>query len=269
MAKQASVVFIHGLWLHSSSWNPWMQRFNKVGYESGSAGWPGDQSTVKEAREHPESVAGKGLDEIVNYLAEQIRLLPEKPIIIGHSTGGLIAEKIAGMGLSKATIVIDPAPMKGIYLLPFSSLRVASIALRNPANRSRAVSLSEEQWRYGFGNALSANESKQLYEAWNVPSPGMPLFEAAFANFSRHSPAKVEPDKPGRGPMLIIGGGRDHTVPARLSKSAYKIESKSDDETELRVFKDRGHSLTIDHGWQDVADYVLHWLKSKQLQFAG
>jgi pimeloyl-ACP methyl ester carboxylesterase len=225
----------------------------------------GDSKTVAAAREHPELVADKGLDEIVAYHAEQIRRLGEDPIIIGHSFGGLIAEKLAGMGLAAATVAIDPAPMRGVLVLPLSALRVASIALRDPANKTRAVSLTPAEFRYGFGNAIEPEESRELYDDWTIPSPGKPLFEAAAANFSPHSPAKVDTRNAQRGPLLIIGGGHDHTVPASISHSSYKLEHAPDEITDLKVFEDRGHSLTIDHGWREVADYVLHWMQRYSL----
>jgi pimeloyl-ACP methyl ester carboxylesterase len=259
------VVFIHGLWLHSSSWQNWADLYSKAGYEAITADWPGDSATVAAAREHPELVAGKGLDEIVEYHAQQLRKFSKKPIIIGHSFGGLIVEKLAGMGLASAAVAIDPAPMKGVFILPLSALRVASIALRNPANKSKAVSLTEAEFRYGFGNALEPEEARELFDEWAVPSPGKPLFEAAAANFFPHSPAKVDTKNPERGPMLILGGGHDHTVPASISRSTFKLEDKSESATDLKVFDDRGHSLTIDHGWREVADYVLHWLKQQSL----
>jgi alpha-beta hydrolase superfamily lysophospholipase len=264
-SPKPSITFVHGLWLHSTSWKSWIDYFKKAGYNATALDWPGDSPTVKEARENPDSVANKGLDEIVTHHADQIKKLSAKPIIIGHSFGGLIAEKLAGMGASVAAIAIDPAPMKGVYVLPLSALRVASIALRNPANKHRAVSLTEDEFRYGFGNAITPEESNQLFEKWNIPSPGKPLFEAAAANFFPHSPAKVDAKKTDRGPMLIIGGGQDHTVPASISKSSYKIESKTSDSTDLHVFNDRGHSLTIDSGWQEVADYIIKWLDRQSL----
>lgn len=263
--SKTPVVFIHGLWLHSNSWQNWVDLFNKAGYQATAADWPGDSKTVAETRKKPELVAGKGLDEIVEHHAQQIRKLGTKPIIIGHSFGGLITEKLAGMGLASAAVAIDPAPMKGVYILPLSALRVASIALRNPANKSRAVSLTESEFRYGFGNALEPEECRELYEEWAIPSPGKPLFEAAAANFFPHSPAKVDTKNPDRGPMLIIGGGHDHTVPASISRSTFKLEDQPSAVTDLKVFDDRGHSLTIDRGWREVADYTLHWLKQQSL----
>jgi pimeloyl-ACP methyl ester carboxylesterase len=259
------VVFVHGLWLHSNSWQNWVNLFNKAGYEAIAADWPGDSKTVAGARKNPELVAGKGLDEIVEFHAQQLRKFSTKPIVIGHSFGGLIAEKLAGLGLTSASVAIDPAPMKGVYVLPLSALRVASIALRNPANKSRAVSLTEAEFRYGFGNALEPEESRELFEEWAIPSPGKPLFEAASANFFPHSPAKVDTKNPQRGPLLIIGGGHDHTVPASISRSTHKLEDNPDANTDLKVFDDRGHSLTIDHAWREVADYTLHWLKQQSL----
>jgi pimeloyl-ACP methyl ester carboxylesterase len=259
------VIFVHGLWLHSSSWQNWVNLFDEAGYMALTADWPGDAKTVAEARKHPEQVANKGLEEIVDYHAEQIRKLGSKPIVIGHSFGGLIVEKLAGMGLASATVAIDPAPMKGVYVLPLSALRVASIALKNPTNKKRSVSITEDEFRYGFGNAISPVESRALYDAWSVPSPGKPLFEAASANFLPHSPAKADTKNPERGPLLIIGGGHDHTVPASISRSSFKLEDKSQAETDLHVFDDRGHSLTIDSGWLEVASYILNWLKQQSL----
>jgi len=262
--QNKNVAFIHGLWLHSSSWQPWVEYFKQAGYNAVTLDWPGDAPTVEEARQNPDAVAGKGIDEIVTYHAQQLKQFETPPILIGHSFGGLIVERLAAMGLASASVAIDPAPMKGVFILPLSALRVASIALRNPANKNHAVSLTEAEFRYGFCNALTPEESSDLYEKWSIPSPGRPLFEAAVANFSPHSPAKVVLDSPGRGPLLITGGGYDHTVPASVSQTSYKLESKSEALTDVHIFDSRGHSLTIDHGWQEVADYVLEWLKNRQ-----
>src|SRR3954454_20361739 len=203
------VVFVHGLWLHAESWGAWIARFNEAGYQASAPGWPGDAETVAETRANPDSVAGHGIDEVVDHYAGFIGSLEAKPIVIGHSFGGLIAQRLLGNGLAAAAVAIDPAPIKGVLYLPPSALRVASVALRNPANRKRAVSLTEGQFRYGFGNAVSVEESKDLYERWTISSPGKTLFEAATANLSLHSPAKVDTRKPSRGPLLVTAGGRD------------------------------------------------------------
>jgi len=257
------VVFIHGLWLHASSWTPWTELFQAEGYAPLAPGWPGASDTVEETRSHPEQVAGKGIDDVVEHYAQVIGGLDTAPIVIGHSFGGLIAQRLLGRDVAAAAVAIDPAPVKGVIYLPPSALRVASVALRNPANRNKAVALTPDQFRYGFGNALPAQESAELYERWTVPSPGKPLFEAAAANLVPRSPAKVNTGNKTRGPLLLIAGGHDHTVPAAIVRSTRKLYHKSPAVTDLREFNDRGHSLTIDHGWREIADEALSWLAQR------
>ena len=256
-------VFIHGLWLHASSWTPWLELFQEAGYAPTAPGWPGDPDTVEESRRDPSRVAGKGIDDVVDHYARIIDELEVPPVVIGHSFGGLIAQRLLGQDLAVAAVAIDAAPIKGVLNLPVSALRVASIALRKPANRNLAVSLTAEQFRYGFGNVLSGQESAELYDRWAVPSPGKPLFEAALANFTPQSPAKVNTANKTRGPLLLIAGGHDHTVPAAITRSTRKLYHKSPAITDLREFNDRGHSLTIDHGWREIADEALSWLSQR------
>jgi pimeloyl-ACP methyl ester carboxylesterase len=263
--NRTSVVFIHGLWLHATSWGPWMDVFRDAGYEPSAPGWPGTPDTVEAARTTPESVAGKGINDIVDHYTKIIGDLAAKPIAIGHSFGGLIAQRLLSSGSIAAAVAIDPAPIKGVLYLPPSALNVASIALRNPANRSRAISLTAEQFRYGFANAVSPDEANTLYERWAIPSPGRPLFEAATANFQPHSPAKVDTRKADRGPLLVTAGGKDHTVPPAVSRATVRLYGKSHAITDLRQFPDRGHSLTIDSGWREIADASLSWLKGHSL----
>ena len=258
-----SVVFIHGLWLHASSWDPWVELFQQAGYAATAPGWPGDAETVDEARRDPGRVAGKGIDDVVDHYAGIIRGFPAPPVVIGHSFGGLIAQRLLGQDLASAAVAIDAAPIKGVLNLPVSALRVASIALRKPANRQLAIALTPEQFRYGFGNALPEQESSDLYDRWAVPSPGRPLFEAAFANFAVRSPAQVKTGNKTRGPLLLTAGGRDHTVPPAITTSTRKLYHKSPAITDFIEFPDRGHSLTIDHGWHDVAQAVLDWLSKR------
>jgi pimeloyl-ACP methyl ester carboxylesterase len=254
------VVFIHGLWLHASSWDPWVELFSAAGYAPVSPGWPGDPGTVEQARADPGTIAGYGIEEVTEHYASIIGQLPAPPVLIGHSFGGMITEKLLGQDLGAAGVAIDAAQIKGVLPLPLSSLRATLPVFKNPANARRAVSLTAEEFRYGFGNAVSAEESDALFERWAIPAPGKPLFEAAAANFSLHSPAKVDTGNSGRGPLLLITGGRDHTVPEAITKSTLKQYRGSDAVTELLEFPDRGHSLTIDSGWRAVADACLSWL---------
>jgi len=259
------VLFVHGLWLHPTSWGQWEDFFRDAGHSPLAPGWPGVSDTVEETRRNPAKVAGKGIEDVVQHYARIIRDLNTPPIVIGHSFGGLIAQRLLADGRAVAGVAIDPAPIKGIYFLPPSALRVASIALRNPGNRNGSVMLTPEQWRYGFTNALTEEESNELYERVAVPSPGKPLFEAAFANVHPGSPAGVDTDKSDRGPLLVTSGGKDHTVPRAVSRATVRRYHKSMAITDYRDFPDRGHSLTVDSGWREVADAVLDWLKANEL----
>jgi len=259
------VVFIHGLWLHTTSWAPWLELFTNQGYEPIAPGWPGVPGTVELARQNPDSIADHGIDDVTDHYAAIIEALPGKPILIGHSFGGMIAEKLLGQNRAAAAIAIDAAQIKGVLPLPLSSLRSTLPVFKNPANKHRAVSLTAEQFRYSFGNAVTAEESDDLFGRWTIPAPGKPLFEAASANFSLHSPATVDTDNDTRGPLLLVMGGQDHTVPEAITKSTLKQYRHSDAVTDLIEFEDRGHSLTIDSGWRAVADACLVWLQKQGL----
>jgi pimeloyl-ACP methyl ester carboxylesterase len=258
--KANSIMFIHGLWLHPTSWGAWEDLFNKAGYDVSSPAWPGDQDTVEEARANPDSVANVGLDDIVGNYANVIASLEAPPILIGHSFGGLVAERLLGMNLGAAAVAIDAAQIKGVYALPFSELRSGFPVLKNPANKHRAVMLTPEEFRYGFGNAIPGSESDELWGRWAIPGPGRPLFEAAEANLEPHSPATVDTHNPDRGPLLLIAGGEDHTVPEAITKSTLKHYKDSPATTDFLEFPDRGHSLTIDSGWHEIAKASQEWL---------
>jgi pimeloyl-ACP methyl ester carboxylesterase len=258
------VVFVHGLWLHHTSWGPWQELFTENGYAPVAPPWPGEEPTVAGARANPDLMAGYGVGDVANHYAEVITTLPRKPIVIGHSFGGMIAQILLGRGLADAAVAIDPAPIKGVLPLPRSALKVASIALRNPANLKRSVALTAEQFTYGFANNRTPEESAALYEAWAMASPGKPLFQAASANLSLHSETSVDLGHSHRGPLLITAGGKDHTVPAAISRYTYKLHhKKSSAVTDLHEFPEADHSLVIDSDWRTVADTILTWLKKQ------
>jgi pimeloyl-ACP methyl ester carboxylesterase len=265
MPARTPVLFIHGLWLHARSWDDWIDHFADAGYDASAPGWPGDPETVKEARERPEVLAGQGIDDVVSHYATIIAGLPAKPLLVGHSFGGLIAQRLLGEDLAAGAVAIDAAQIKGVLPLPLSALKATLPVFRNPANRHRAVSLTAEQFRFAFGNAIPAEESDELFETWTIPAPGKPLFEAAAANFNPHSAAKVATDNQDRGPLLLIMGGKDNTVPEAVTKATLKQYRHSDAVTDILGLPDRGHSLTIDHGWREVADSCLSWLKTQGL----
>jgi non-heme chloroperoxidase len=255
------VVFVHGLWLLPSSWDRWQKLFGEAGYATLAPGWPDDPETVTEAKAHPEVFAGKSIKEVADHLEDVIRKLERKPAVIGHSFGGLMAQILAGRGLSAASVAIDPAPFRGVLPLPMSALRSASPALSNPFNRGRAVPLTYDQFRYAFANAVTEAEAHELYDTFAVAAPGEPLFQAAGANLNPWTEAKVDTKNPDRGPLLILDGELDHVVPWSIANASYNQQKRNPSVTEIQKVPGRGHALTIDSGWRDVADISLAFVR--------
>lgn len=255
------VVFVHGLWLLPTSWDRWAPVFAEAGYAPMCPGWPDDPDTIAEAFAEPEVFADKTVGQVADYYMEIVGKLAMKPIVIGHSFGGLLAQIVAGRGLSAASVVIDSAPFRGVLPLPISALRSAGPVLSNPANRHRAVPLTFEQFRYAFANAVTESEAKELFETYAVPASGAPIFPAAAANLNPWTEARVDIMNPGRGPLLVICGGKDHTVPRAISEAIYHKQKHNLAVTEFVELPNRGHSLTIDNGWREVADTALAFVK--------
>lgn len=258
---KAPVVFIHGLWLLPSSWDRWADLFEEAGYAAVTPSWPDDPETVEQARENPDVFARKTLGRVADHTAEVIGRLNRKPAVLGHSTGGLLAQIIADRGLSAATVAIDPGPFRGVLPLPVSSLKSANPVLANPLNRGRAVTFTFDQSKYGWANALSEDEAKQLYETYHVATPGVALMQMANANLNPWTEARVHPKNPDRGPLLIIEGEKDHTVPWAIANASFKKQRRNEGVTEIEKIANRGHSLTIDSGWREVADTALAFVK--------
>ncbi|MEA2141136.1 MAG: hypothetical protein QOC91_1235 [Solirubrobacteraceae bacterium] len=255
------VVFIHGLWLLPSSWDRWSSFFEAAGYSALTPGWPDDPETVEQANAKPEVFAHKTVGQVADHFAEVIGRLKKKPAVIGHSFGGLLTQIVAGRGLCAVSVAIDPAPFRGVLPLPVSALKSARPVLGNPANRNRAVPLTYEQFRYGFANAVEEEEAKELYSTFAVPASGVPIFQAATANLNPWTEAKVNSKNPDRGPLLIINGEKDHTVPLAIAKASFKKQKRNPGVTEFAEIPNRGHALTIDSGWREVADRALQFVK--------
>ena len=263
------VLFAHGLWLLSSSWARWRHLFEENGFTTVAPGWPDDPESVAEARLRPSAFAGKGIAQVTDHLAEAIGRLSLQPAVVGHSFGGMLAQRLAGLGLSAATVAVDPAPFRGVLPLPLSALRAALPVLGSPANAGRAVALTFPQFRFAFANAVSEDEARQLHETYAVPAPGKPLFQAATANLNPWTEARVDTRNPRRGPLLILSGEKDNTVPWALSNAAYGRQRRNRGVTEIREVPGRGHSLTIDSGWREVAGIALAFVRDHLPGSAG
>jgi non-heme chloroperoxidase len=255
------VVFIHGLWLLASSWDRWKDVFEDAGFAPIAPQWPDDPESVAEANANPDTFAHKTVGEIADHMEEVIVQLNQKPVVIGHSFGGLLTQIVAGRGRSRASVAIDPGPFRGVLPLPLSALKAASPVIANPLNRGRAVSLTLGQFRFAFANVVSESEAKELYEHFAVPGSGVPLFQAAFANVNPWTEAKVNRRTPNRGPLLIIDGERDNTLPLSMARAAYRLQKKNGGITEFVTIPNRGHSLVIDSGWREVADTSLAFVR--------
>jgi non-heme chloroperoxidase len=260
-AKITPVVFIHGLWLLPTSWDRWRAVFEEAGYVTLAPGWPDDPSTVKEANSRPEVFAHKSVGQIAEHFGDVIGQLEKKPALIGHSFGGLLTQILAGRGAATVSVAIDPAPFRGVLPLPFSALKSAAPVIGNPANRGRAVPLTYDQFRYAFANAVTETEAHELYATFAVPGSAVPLFQAAAANLNPWTEAKVDTENPGRGPLLIIDGELDNTVPWAVAHASYTRQERNPAVTEIVKIPGRGHSLTIDHGWRQVADTALAFVQ--------
>ena len=260
-SKLPPVVFVHGLWLLPSSWDRWRAVFEQAGYATVAPGWPDDPNTVEEANRHPEVLAHKTVGQIADHFGDVIGDLKKKPVIIGHSFGGLLTQILAGRGLSAASVAIDPAPFRGVLPLPVSALKSAAPVLGNPANHGRAIPLTYDQFRFAFANAVTEAEAHELYATYAVPGSGVPLFQAAIANLNPWTEAKVDTKNPARGPLLIIDGEQDNTVPWAIANASYKRQKRNSGVTEIVKIPGRGHSLTIDHGWREVADTALGFVQ--------
>jgi pimeloyl-ACP methyl ester carboxylesterase len=255
------VVFIHGLWLLPSSWDNWVGLFEDNGYAGVTPSWPDDPETVEQARANPDVFAKKTLAQIADHSAQVIGGLDKKPAVMGHSTGGLLTQMIADRGISAVSVAIDPGPFRGVLPLPTSALRSALPVLKNPLNKNRAIKLTLDEFKYGWANALSDEEAKELYETYHVAAPGVALMQMANANVNPWTEAKVDPKKPERGPLLILNGENDHTVPWAIANASYKKQKRNEAVTEIKEIPNRGHSLTIDSGWREVAEEALSFVQ--------
>lgn len=259
-SRKPTVVFIHGLWLLASSWHKWVDLFEKEGFATVTANWPGDPETVAQANQNPQSMAKRSINEVADHCQSIIEKLDRTPILVGHSFGGLIVQILAGRGLAEASVAISPAPFRGVLPLPMSTLRSTFPVLSNPLNRVRTVRLSYDQFKYGFANAVDEAEARKLHAKYHVPAPGLPLFQAALANILPWTQAKVRTRAAGRGPLLIIAAEADHTVPLSISRASYRLQRKNKALTELVEMKGLGHSLVFDGGWEGAAKKALEFV---------
>ena len=263
------IVLIHGLWLTPLSWEYWIERFEGRGHRVLAPAWPGLERPIEEQRRDTEPIDHLGLTQIVDSYDAVIRGLDEPPIIMGHSFGGLITQLLLDRNLGAAGVAISPAQPKGVLILPLPQARVASVALRNPANRHRSQMLTHKQFHYGFTNTLTEEQSRPIYERYAVPGPGRVLFQAGLANFNPNAASKVDFKNPKRAPLLVMANGKDHTVPASSARATFRLQSRSPSVTQLKEYPDRSHYTLGQDGWEEVADFALDWAARQSSRVAA
>jgi pimeloyl-ACP methyl ester carboxylesterase len=258
--QRPPLVLIHGAWLSSGSWENFADYFGDRGYAVSAPEWPRKHGDVEEIRESADEVEGLGLNEIVDHYESLIRELDEPPVLIGHSYGGLIVELLLDRGLGRAGVAMSPAPPKGILVLPFSTLKAAAPALAHPSRWHGVVPLTLEEFTYGFVNTFSPEDAAAAYEKYAVPETGQIFYEAGFANFHLHPPTEVHFKSGDRAPLLIVGGEKDHTVPASLSHKQYEKYEQSEAKTDYLEFPGRPHLMMVAEGWEEIAGGIEGWL---------
>ncbi len=254
-----TIVLIHGLWLTALCWERWVERYTGLGFRVIARSWPGMEGDIEQLRADPSAIAALDFTEVVDHYDGIVRELDSPPIIMGHSFGGLITEILLDRGLGAAGVAIDPAPAKGIFVLPFSTLKSSFPALKNPFDQHRAVALTPEEFHYAFVNDLDAAAARAFYDRYAVPGPNHLLFQASFANFNPHAATAVDFRNDDRAPLLLVAGGNDHVVPAAVTRANHALFAKSAATTTYHEFSDRTHFTIGEDGWEEVADFTLEW----------
>lgn len=258
--NKPTIVLIHGLWLTPTSWEDWIDRYQKAGYNVLAPSWPGLEGEVEAIRKDPSALKGLKLKTVVDHYERIIRKLDSPPIIMGHSFGGLITQMLIDRGLGSAGILIDSAQTAGVPVLPFSTIRATLPILGNPFSYNRTTSLSPKQFNYAFTNELNAAESKKVYDRYQIPAANAILWDGALALLNPNASSKVNYRKNDRAPLLFIAGGNDHLVPAAINKANLrKYVKNSTAVTDYREFPNRTHHTVGQKGWEEVADFAVQW----------
>jgi pimeloyl-ACP methyl ester carboxylesterase len=263
MNTTKTILLVHGLWVTPRSWDKFKARFEARGYNVVAPAWPGIEGEVEGMQRDPSSFNGIGIEQVVAHYTKVIESLPEKPIIIGHSYGGLITQLLVDRGLAAAGIAIDSVPPKGIKILPFSTIEALTPALLNLGNLKGTYTMPFKRWWRVFANVLTESEAREAYKAYAIAAPGAAIFEAALSNVTPNSRATIRFDNPNRAPLLVIGGEKDVIMPASLSRKIYNKHRASPVATDYKEFPGRSHFLIGEKGWEEVADYALNWAESK------
>lgn len=255
------VVFVHGMFTHASSWSPWRSLFEGAGYATIAPGWPDEPESVAEARAGLGRARCQDLHAVLEHLRAVLALLDRKPALVGHCAGGWIVQRLASEALASVTVAMQPTPFRGIVQTPVSAVRSTLPVVARPRHYRHAMSLTFEQFRYSWANAVSVDEARLLYERHHAPAPGAALFQSAMANLSPWSPVRIDLDAPERGPLLLVAGTEDRQATWSLTHAAYRRHQRNPHPTEIVEMANRGHTMPYDQGWAEVAALALTFIE--------
>jgi len=259
-----NVVLIHGLWMTPLSWEYWANHYTERGYNVYAPSWPGMERDVRALRRDPESYADIGFKQIVDHYEKLVIDLEYAPIIIGHSFGGLVVQALLDRGLGCCGVAIASAPIKGIWTLPYSTMRVVTPQLLTMSGR-RCAALTPAQFHYAFTHTCTREESFLIYQRYAVPGPDRVLLQTELANFNPFAETAVNTRRNNRAPLLMIAGGEDHLIPPRIVKANQRAYRHSTALTEYKEFPGRTHFIIGQNGWEEVANFVLDWSRGQEI----
>jgi len=261
--QKQTIVLIHGLWMTPSSLDLFKEFYEQRGYQVIAPAWPRLDGDVNAIRKNPSALAGLGVLEIADHYDAIVRSMEQRPILVGHSLGGLIVQMLLDRGLGSAGVAIDATTPKGVFDLPYSAVRSARPVVMNPLNYWRSVMLTFEQFKHAFANTMTDAEARRVYHTQVIPGPGRPFFQAAFANFVPRAATTVNRRNYTRAPLLLVSATHDNFVPSKLNEKNYELYKHSTATTDYAIFADRSHLIVAQEGWQDVAEYAITWVQRR------
>jgi pimeloyl-ACP methyl ester carboxylesterase len=260
-----NIVLIHGLWTTPLAFEFWAHNYSERGYMVYAPSWPGMERDIRALRRTPDSFASLGLREITDHYERFVLALDEPPILVGHGIGGLVVQALLDRGLGICGVAVASAPIRGIWTLPYTKMRVVTPQLFKSRRSRRTVALTPAQFHYAFMNTSPREEAQRAFERYAVPGPRRVLFQAELANLNPFAETAINVRRNNRAPLLLIAASQDHLAPPSVVLANARAYRNSLATTEFREFPGRTHFIIVQSGWREVANYTLDWVRDQEL----